>query len=127
MSNYCIDRERWAQLTIFEQMGNIGSEVGRAIKAQRSGNAKRVQGAIDRAIDLFNATVEVLVAQKSCRTKEVLRARTEFLRLFYDGTFETDADKIERYFMQFAIAARLQKQRQNQKALNCLEITDSSN
>ena len=30
MANYEIDRERWAKLTIFEQMGNIGAEVGRA-------------------------------------------------------------------------------------------------
>ena len=107
MSSYQISRERWAQLSIFEQMGNIGSEVGRAIKAQRSGKADRASKAIDRALDLFDATTEVLVSKKSPRTKEVLRARNEFLRLFYDGTFEADAANLERYFMQFATAARL--------------------
>ena len=107
MSNYRIDRDRWAQLNIFEQMGNIGSEVGRAIKAQRSGKTDRAGRAIDRALNLFDATTEVLVSQKSPRTKEVLRARNEFLRLFYDGTFEADATNLERYFMQFATAARL--------------------
>ena len=106
MASYEIDRERWAELTIFEQMGNIGSEVGRAISATRAGKDKRAQGAVDRAVDLLDATVEVLVAQKSPRVKEVLRAREEFLRLFFDGTFEADADNIERYFNQFAIAAR---------------------
>ncbi|MDR2556164.1 MAG: hypothetical protein LBC49_00435 [Bacteroidales bacterium] len=35
--NKPIDKERWAQLNIFQQMGNIGSEVGRAIKAKREG------------------------------------------------------------------------------------------
>ena len=30
MPNYAVDRQRLAQMTIFEQMGNIGSEVGRA-------------------------------------------------------------------------------------------------
>ena len=106
MASYEIDRERWAQLSIFEQMGNISSEVGRAINATRAGKEKRAQGAIDRAVDLLDATVEVLVEQKSPRVKEVLRAREEFLRLFFDGTFEEDADKIAHYFNSFAIAAR---------------------
>ncbi|MBQ6390106.1 MAG: hypothetical protein IJH88_00615 [Eggerthellaceae bacterium] len=106
MANYEIDRERWAQLSIFEQMGNIGAEVGRAVNATRAGKDKRAQGAIDRAVDLLDATVEVLVAQKSPRVKEVLRAREEFLRLFFDDTFEEDADNIVRYFNLFAIAAR---------------------
>ena len=107
MASYEIDRERWAELSIFEQMGNIGSEVGRAVNATRAGKDRRAQGAVDRAVDLLDATVEVLVAQKSPRVKEVLRAREEFLRLFFDGTFEDDADNIERYFSQFATAARL--------------------
>lgn len=106
MSDYQIDREYWAQLDILEQMGNIGSEVGRAINSQRRGKKDRVNGAIDRALDLFDATTEILVETKSPRTREVLRARDEFLRLFYDDTFDTDADGIERYFTQFAVAAR---------------------
>ena len=107
MANYEIDRARWAELSIYEQLGNADAEVGRAIKATRAGKEKRAQGAIDRAVDLIDATVEVLVEQKSPRVKEVLRAREEFLRLFFDGTFEEDADNIERYFNLFAIAARM--------------------
>ena len=109
MSNsyYQVDRERWAAMTINEQMGNIGSEVGRAIIARRSGNKEREDRAIDRAIDLFSATVEVLVGTSySYRLKEVLRAREEFLRLFFDDTFESDAGKIEQYFMNYSFAAR---------------------
>ena len=106
MASYEIDREKWARLSIYEQLGNVSSEVGRAINATRAGKDKRAQGAIDRAVDLLDATVEVLVAQRSPRVKEVLRAREEFLRLFYDGTFEEDADNIARYFNLFAIVAR---------------------
>ena len=92
-------------MSIYEQLGNVSSEVGRAINATRAGKEKRAQGAIDRAVDLLDATVEVLIQQKSPRVKEVLRARDEFLRLFYDGTFDEDADNIARYFNLFAIAA----------------------
>lgn len=111
MGNYQIDRERWAQLTIFEQMGNIASEVGRAIKNKRLGKTKRMDGAIDRALDLMDATVEDLLRQESCRVKEVLRARDQFCRLFFDGTFEEDADALERYFMQYAVAAQNMRHR----------------
>ena len=107
MDEYKFDRERWAQLSFIEQLGNISSEVGRAIIAHRKGNAAREERAINRAIDLFSATAEVNIGtENSYRLKEVLRARDEFLRLFFDGTFEQDADKIERYFMYFALAAR---------------------
>lgn len=106
MSNYQVDRTRWAKMTIQEQMGNIGSKVGRAIIAKRSGDDKRLQGAIDRALDLFDATTKNLVAQKSPRTREVLRLRDQFLSLFFSDTFDKDADKIDAYFTQYALAAR---------------------
>lgn len=107
MSEYKFDRTRWAQLSFCEQMGNIGSEVGRAIIAHRNGNTVRESRAVDRAIDLFSATAEVLIGTEySYRLKEVFRARDEFLRLFYDNTFEQDAENIERYFMNFAFLAR---------------------
>ncbi|WP_165052258.1 MULTISPECIES: hypothetical protein [unclassified Adlercreutzia] len=106
MASYQVDRGAWGRYTIFEQMGNIGSEVGRAIKAHRSGNDKRRQGAMDRAFDLFDATVECLADRQSPRLREVLLAREEFARLFSDGAFDEDADALERYFASFAIAAR---------------------
>ena len=107
MDEYKFPRERWAQLSFNEQMGNIGSEVGRAIIAHRNGNEMRKNRAIDRAIDLFSATVVVNIkTSHTFRIKEVLRSRDEFLRLFFDNTFEHDADNIERYFMNFAFMAR---------------------
>ena len=94
-----IDRERWAGLSLTEQMGNIGSEVGRAIKSRE--NQERRDGAIERALDLFSATAE---CYSGLRLREILRARDEFLRLFYDDS--TDFDGVERYFHHFALAAR---------------------
>jgi hypothetical protein len=70
------------------------------------GDEQRVEKAIDRALVLFSATIEQLIAEKSHRIKEVMRARDQYLALFYDGAFDEDADAIERYFMFFAFAAR---------------------
>ena len=94
-----INRERWATLSLAEQMGNIGSEVGRAINERD--NPERRDGAIERALDLFSATAE---CHSGLRLHEILRARDEFLRLFYDNS--TDYEAVERYFYQFALAAR---------------------
>jgi len=93
-------------MTMQEQMGNIGSEVGRSIKAYRVNDTERFNGALDRALDLFDATTDGLVQNKSPRTKEVLRAKDQYLALFFNDTFADDADKIEQYFTQYALAAR---------------------
>ena len=97
-----IDSEKWAGLSLMEQMGNIGSEVGRAIKARE--DPTRRDGAVARAIDLFSATAACCSGR---RLREVLRARDEFLRLFYDGS--KDFNEIERYFYRFALAARRER------------------
>jgi hypothetical protein len=114
MNRVRMDRDRWAHLSICEPMGNIGSEVGRAINAKRNNMPERVEGAINRALDLFSATVEVILREGTHkhRVREVLRARDEFLALFYDDRFD-EADKIEEYFMHFALAARRQHLRRN--------------
>jgi hypothetical protein len=57
-----------------------------------------------------NTTLEALremsekIYGNMVRLREILRARDEFLRLFYDGS--TDFEAIERYFHYFALAAR---------------------
>jgi len=45
------------ELTLVEQLGNIGSEVGRASRAKAQGNEQRLAGALDRALELFDLTL----------------------------------------------------------------------
>lgn len=103
--SHTVNRERWARFTIFEQMGNIGSEVGRALSADRRGDTVSRDAAVRRALDLFAATVEDLVSKHSPRLKEVLRARDQFLEQLY-GTPTSSAESLDQYFTQFALAAR---------------------
>jgi hypothetical protein len=109
MDSYQIDRKRWAGISILEQMGNIGSEVGRSINAYRIGDARRFEGALARALDLFEATIEVLITKRSPRVREVLIARDQYLNVFFGDATPGDDQKIEDYFMQYAIAARLNR------------------
>lgn len=102
-TGYRVDREAWLKRSIFDQLGNIGSEVGRALKLKRKG--RDFEPALVRALDLFDATVSGLINTKPHRAREVLRAKECFL----DALYIKDDPSIETYFMQFAIAARLNR------------------
>lgn len=107
---YGVDRDRWATLDIFNQLGNIYSEVGRSFNSISSVESGEHQAAVTRAIDLFDATVEVLVEKKSPKVREVLRAKEVYLNLLNDSNASPRSfQDLERYFMQFAIAARLNR------------------
>ena len=97
---------RWQQLSLMEQMGNIGSEVHRSITWHAKDNRKYFQNAFDRALELFDLT---LADQRwKGRRKEIARSREVFCDLFYGGNqYNTDPQSLDKYFMQFAIAARL--------------------
>ena len=110
MITYQVDRAKWAKMSLLEQMGNISSEVGRAINAKKQHNIENMDNAIIRALDLFDATTEGLVSVKSVRTKEVLRSKDQFLSVIYKkNTSIKELDSIDRYFTQYALAARLNK------------------
>lgn len=95
------DEERWASLSFYQQMGNIGSEVGRTMNAIRRADEQALQGAYYRGLDLIDATVKGLVSRY--RRKELLRAR----ELFSEAVETKNADqKLDDYFMTFALLAR---------------------
>lgn len=104
MSDYRVDRSKWEKMHIFEQMGNISSEVGRSFSYLRRNDQEMAQNAMIRAIDLFDATSSALVKDKSPRVKELLRAKEEYLEVFYENK---DSQAVEKYFTEFAIASRL--------------------
>jgi len=105
---YSVDRERWSKMNIFDQMGNIYSEVGRSFNAKRHNNEVDCLLAVGRAIDLFDATTSVLIANKSPKVKEVLRAKETYLTAIFNETGQAGNDQsLEQYFLQYAIAARL--------------------
>lgn len=104
MTSHQFDRGAWASMTMFEQMGNIGSEVGRAFKAKQQNDEKRIQAAFYRGLDLIDATAALWASHSGGRVRELLRAREEFVRSMLGGD---DDPSLEEYFMNFAIAARL--------------------
>lgn len=97
---------KWSVLTLAEQLANVGSEVERAIKARDAGESGRFENAFDRALELFDLTARD-GRWRGHRRREILRAREEFCRLFFDENVPKDsAQGLSKYFLQFAVLAR---------------------
>ena len=99
---------KWFALSFCEQMGNIGSEVGRAIKSHKMNDTENRNLAIERALELFDLTAND--ERWKTRLKEILRAREVFCDVFFGkNSYNVPLEKLEEYFMEFAVAARINR------------------
>lgn len=99
---------KWQDLSFFEQMANIGSEVERTIKWKNKGNQDYANQAFERALELFDITVDDVKNRK--RLTEILRAREIFADFFVGGNNYNSADKQwQNYFYAFNFAARVNR------------------
>jgi hypothetical protein len=95
--------EGWFKLSLVEQLGNIGSEVSRSIKARA--NHARYWGAISRALDLFYLTVAD--PRWKGRRREILRVRELFCAAALGSDeYKTSLEDLDKYFHYFALLAR---------------------
>lgn len=98
--------ERWRTLSLPEQLGNAGSDVGRAIRARDEGNAPRSAANLDRAL----AQLDLTLADPRWtghRRREIARAREVVCDLLVgDNVYGSTPDSVERWFMAYAVAAR---------------------
>lgn len=96
---------RWFTLTLAEQLGNVGSEVGRAAAALRQGNIPRKDKALERAFELLDLILED--ARWRGRFREITRAREVCADIFYgENEYKSTPEDMEKYFYHFAVAAR---------------------
>lgn len=98
---------RWFKLSLFEQLGNIGSEVGRARKCEGK-DAVLFNEAALRALDLFDLTLEDM-RWHGARRIEIARARELFCDAAWGGGGEygSSLGAMDAYFHPFAYAARI--------------------
>ena len=96
---------RWNQLSFFEQMANIGSEVERSIK-WRNKNSENFGPAFERALELADLTISDKKNIK--RLRELTRLREALVDYFAFNNQYGSSDKIwHNYFFAFNYAARL--------------------
>ena len=96
---------RWSQMSIVEQLGNVGSEVSRAINWKAKNNLANSHQAFFRALELLDLTISD--KKNISRLKEIVRVR-EVLSDFFMGKnqFNSTDNSWQKYFSYFAIAAR---------------------
>jgi len=95
-------KKRWQELSLVEQLANIGSEVYR-VKMWQEKDEKLFENSILRALDLFYLTLSD--PKNKERLKEIARAKELFLDAVYNGAkeYKTPLDDLDKYFYQFAL------------------------
>ena len=94
---------RWFALSFFEQMGNIGSEVHRAMQWQER-NQDIFNRAINNALELID--MSVCDARWRSRLKELLRARELLCEAAFGERSSDGLADLDEYFLSFAMLAR---------------------
>jgi len=92
---------RWHELTLPEQLGNIGSEFHRwtAVKSEKS---------FAETLDLLDLTISDI--RWNNRLKELTRLREIICDVSMDSKFyDTSATALEKYLFSFALLARRKK------------------
>jgi len=98
---------KWQNLSLYEQMGNIGSEVDRVIRSKEKDQIA-FENAITRALELIDLTISAHSKEKGLI--EIVRVRELFCAAFLGSDqYKTSLEDLNKYFMQFALAARLNK------------------
>ena len=95
---------KWFEYTLCQQMGNIGSEVGRANRWKEK-DPKLFESAVFRAIELLDLTLTD--TRWKNRFKEIARAKETVCDAYTGGTeYNSTFAELEKYFYHFAYAAR---------------------
>ena len=94
----------WSKLTLVQQLGNVGSEVSRALR-WKDKDALLFEKAMIRALELLDLTIQD--ERWKHRLKEITRSRELLCDAWFGGKeYGTDLDGLNRYFFNFALAAR---------------------
>jgi hypothetical protein len=98
---------RWKELSLSEQLANVGSEVSRALNWREKGNTEYSLKAAARALELMDLSLDC--AGSYPRLKELAGLREAIVDFFY-GTnqFCSSAGLWRQYFDHFNFAARKQ-------------------
>lgn len=96
---------RWNDLSLVEQLGNIGSEVERALKWKGKNNPDYSMRAFERALELLDLTLACRAHRH--RLREIARTREILVDYFCgENQFKTTGQSLSAYFLRFAYAAR---------------------
>jgi hypothetical protein len=96
---------RWKEMSLSEQMANIGSEVSRALNWKKKGNEEYFRKAVIRALELIDLSLGC--AESYPRLREIARLREAVVDYFLgDNEFSASEALWRNYFDHFNYAAQ---------------------
>jgi len=98
-------QHRWHEFSLYEQMANIGAEVGRAIRWRKKKNNEQSKHAFYRALELLDFSIDD--GKNRGSLQEICRVR-EILVDYFDGKniYNSSDDGWDKYFRFFNLIAR---------------------
>ncbi|HLJ31188.1 MAG TPA: hypothetical protein VKU36_02010 [Candidatus Babeliales bacterium] len=100
--------DRWNNLSIAEQMANVGCDVERAIRWRNKGNLEYSRNAFERALELLMFTIADPKNKK--RLKELCRLKEVWVDYFFGNNQYSFTDEFfQKYFINFNYMAALEK------------------
>lgn len=101
---------RWFELSLIEQLANVGSDIERTIQWKKKGNVAYSKKAFERVLELLDLTIADSKNKK--RLKELLRVREALIDYFvFDNEYASTDESWQNYFFCFNYAAALKKGR----------------
>jgi hypothetical protein len=96
---------RWQQLSLAEQLANVGSEIGRAISWRQKNNPEYSRSAFERSLELLDLTIK---GEKAFpRLKELVRVREMLAdHFFFNNNYGSTDKNWQDFFLAFNYAAR---------------------
>ncbi len=95
----------WQELSFFEQVANIGSEIERTIKWKNKGNTQYSSLAFERGLELLDFTIED--KKNKSRLRELLRVREALADHFvFENEYGSTDKNWQNYFFAFNFAVR---------------------
>ena len=100
----------WFELSLMEQLANVGTDIERAIRWKQKKNLEYSQKAFERALDLLDLTIADSKNRK--RLKELVRTREVLADYFvFDNEYGSTDESWQNYFLPFNYAAALRRGR----------------
>lgn len=99
--------EKWQKLSFFDQMANIGAEIGRTINWKERDKNKSIS-AFERGLELLDLTIKD--PKNRGRLKELCRLREMIADYFYfKNDYSSTNESWHNYFYPFNYAAALRR------------------
>ena len=100
---------QWFELSILEQLANIGTEVNRALKWKNKNNPTYSENSFMRALELLSLSLDD-PKNKGAKLKELCRLYEVLGDYFVgDNEYKSSPENLEKYFYPFNYAVRMQQ------------------